>query len=1231
MSNEIVTTTISPEIATSIQDDVVQSTFATTIATKIIEMITTEASLFEIVINNETINTNTTHATFDYSKFLLTYIDYGVIIFMLLCSTAIGIYFGFFKKSENTTDEYLMGSKNMKTWPIAISLIASQLSANSIITMPSEIYSYGLHFLWCILAIFPVLPIYLYIIIPVFYNNNITNCYEYLEMRFDKKTRGLLTFAFLFKIYLMIPVYIFVPSLSFSQVTGLNLHLINVVICSICVFYTMIGGIKAVVWTDVVQAFIMFGSVIVVALLAMLKLGSLGELFERANSGGRLYMTNLSFDLTERTTFWNCFLGSIIGWMSYVGLNQSCVQRIVALPSIDHAKRSLTIFTFGCFLTLSLSCLTGVIMYAWYYECDPVKAGVVEKSDKLMPFFVQDIIGKVNGMPGLFISCVFSAALSTMSACLNTLAGVIYFDLIRPHIKHTESKANFIMKIIVILNGVYCVLAGFIVEQFDSLLQIVFTIIGVTQGCVGGVFLIGMLLPKVNARAIFIAALTSFAAVFTLAVGSTIQMKSRLWKYQPLDTSVQNCEKLLNTTLVISAKKFDEDLYSHTEEFSIFKISFYWYTVIGALIVLVISVPLSICFRPAKEKELDINLFPPIIHSLIKDNKIEKSIEITKMKSILNFENKSKMAATNESVSENVEEISKFVFNIVDYTLFLIMLCISAGIGIYFGFFEKHADTTDEYLMGSKKMKTIPIAISLIASQLSALSIMTIPVEIFSFGLHYFWSPCAILIIIPALSYVIVPVFYNNNISNCYEYLEMRFNSKIRKIVTLSFIIKVYFLLPVYIFIPSLAFSQVTGFNIHLINIVVCSVCIFYTMVGGIKAVVWTDVVQALVMLGSVVLVTALTIIKIGGFEEVFFRASYGGRLYMTNFSFDLTTRATFWNCFVGSLSSWMSYVGVHQSCVQRIVSLPSLSHARNSLILFGVGCFSFLGLNVLTGIVMYARYHLCDPIKAGFVDKADKLVPFFVQDVIGHFTGMPGLFISAVFCAALSTMSANLNTLAGLVYFDYIKPKINHTESRANLIMKTIVVFNGIYCILGGFIVQKFNSIFQVVLTISGVTQGAVVGIFLLGMLYPKAHSKAALVGVILSMVFVATIAVGTQAQLKAGLFNYEVLPTSIERCEEFNSTLKLNYVSPVKFQNELNPEGDVFSIFKVSFYWYNCMGSVLVWLFSVPLSHLIPNNESKKLDRSLLSPVIKRFIPKNNYKSNVVAKVIEEIPLRQ
>ncbi|XP_030243796.1 sodium-coupled monocarboxylate transporter 1-like, partial [Drosophila navojoa] len=361
--------------------------------------------------------------------------DYTIFAVMLSVSAAIGVYFGFFSKSKNTTDEYLRGGKKMQALPIAISLVSSQLSGVAIMSVPTENYTYGFNFIFSVLAMLPTVPILIYIIVPVFYDNNVVNCYEYLEMRFNKGTRRFVTLTFIMNQFLMLPVYMFIPSLAFSQVTGVNIHLINIIVSSVCVFYTMLGGVKAVVWTDVVQAAVMLISVIMVAVLGIMGTGGLATVLDHATQGGRM---NFEFRLDPRirVTIWNAIGSGLLLWTGKIGLDQSCVQRIVSLPSFAEAKKSLVVAGFGFMIIMSITCFTGIIMFAHYFGCDPMLAGLVSKPDKMMPFFIQDIMGNLPGMPGLFISCVFSASLSSLSANLNSLAGVVYFDYIKPHIRH---------------------------------------------------------------------------------------------------------------------------------------------------------------------------------------------------------------------------------------------------------------------------------------------------------------------------------------------------------------------------------------------------------------------------------------------------------------------------------------------------------------------------------------------------------------------------------------------------------------------------------------------------------------------------------------------------------------------------------------------------------------------------------------------------------------------------
>lgn len=145
---------------------------------------------------------------------------------------------------------------------------------------------------------------------------------------------------------------------------------------------------------------------------------------------------------------------------------------------------------------------------------------------------------------------------------------------------------------------------------------------------------------------------------------------------------------------------------------------------------------------------------------------------------------------------------------------------------------------------------------------------------------------------------------------------------------------------------------------------------------------------------------------------------------------------------------------------------------------------------------------------------------------------GLTGVFVSCVFSAGLSTMSANLNSLAGVMYEDYFRKWVKHTEQKANSIMKVIILLTGVYSVLMGLVVEEFSSILQMVMTVSSVSNGTTFGVFCLGMLWPKANKKGAMYGAVVSAVFSSILVVGSQIKLMNNEIIYPILSSSIDEC---------------------------------------------------------------------------------------------------
>lgn len=158
---------------------------------------------------------------------------------------------------------------------------------------------------------------------------------------------------------------------------------------------------------------------------------------------------------------------------------------------------------------------------------------------------------------------------------------------------------------------------------------------------------------------------------------------------------------------------------------------------------------------------------------------------------------------------------------------------------------------------------------------------------------------------------------------------------------------------------------------------------------------------------------------------------------------------------------------------------------------IFGIGHILVKVGSVYNGLLIFSKYHDCDPVHSGLVKKNDQIFAYYVLDVAQKIPGLPGLFVVGIFSAALSTMSTSMNTLSGTIYDDFVKPHFKFKESTASNVIKAMVVFIGALCLVLVFVVEKLGSVFSLAISVSGVTSGTLLGIFFLGMFSPKINAK--------------------------------------------------------------------------------------------------------------------------------------------
>ncbi|XP_055907808.1 sodium-coupled monocarboxylate transporter 1 [Eupeodes corollae] len=561
-------------------------------------------------------------------------------------------------------------------------------------------------------------------------------------------------------------------------------------------------------------------------------------------------------------------------------------------------------------------------------------------------------------------------------------------------------------------------------------------------------------------------------------------------------------------------------------------------------------------------------------------------------------------------------------FGWMDYFVFMMMLVVCAVIGFYFGFVEKkgreqrRGSVALDYLVGGRKMKVFPVSLSLIASFVSGISLLGTSTEIYVYGTQYAFMLFTIGFAGIISWYIFLPVFINLQLTSTYEYFEMRFDKRIRFFGSTLFTIGTIVWLPIVIYVPALAFNQVTGINIHIITPIVCVVCIFYTMVGGLKAVIWTDVIQTFIMLGSIILVIIKGTIDVGGIGVVWQRNFDSGRIEIPELTLDHTKRFSMFSVFIGGSLYWTQVTAGNQVIVQRFLSVPSLKEAKHALICFSIGTFLLLGCCAYNGLLIFATYHDCDPLSTKLAKAKDQLVPLLVMDILKFIPGLSGLFVSGVFSAALSSLSTGLNSLSAVFLEDFVKPnvKIPLTERQTAVIMRLVVLLLGVLCVALVFVVEKLGMVLQLSMTLSSITNGPLFGLFIMGLCLPYVNTKSALTGSIIAFIVMTWICINGQLASINGELVFPTKPVSTEGCTYFfetipflNSTLASPAMAPTLFQ----------SIYHMSFIWYVTVGMIITVIFGNIATLFVGTTEPSNIDLNLYSPFISRLLKPEKYTS--------------
>ncbi|WP_096437792.1 sodium:solute symporter [Alteribacter populi] len=438
-----------------------------------------------------------------------TTIDFIVLVIYVLGIALFGALFG---RNQKTTKDYFLGGRNIPWWAVGLSVMATQASAITFIGAPGWGYDGGLERINTFINVPLVMAFLMVTIVPFFYRTEVYTAYEYLEKRFDKKTRSLTALLFLVARGLATGVVLYAPALVLAVVTGWDLNTTIIIMAIIAIAYTVLGGISAVIWTDVIQMFVLWlGAFLAIfTMVGHIPDGFMGAI-GTGTEAGLLESLNFSFDLSVEYSIWAGVIGGFFMHAAYFGTDQSQIQRVLTSKSLKESKMSLIVSGIFMFPQMLLFLFIGILLFAFYGQ---VGHPDVDNLNELFPLFVVEYLPV--GVSGLIIAGVFAAAMSSLDSALNSLSAVSIRDFYAKFYKKDASEAHYLKasRWATVFWGIYATIFAFFAGNLGPVIETVNKIGSYFYGALLGVFILAIFFKRANGTGAFTGVVAGMLAVW---------------------------------------------------------------------------------------------------------------------------------------------------------------------------------------------------------------------------------------------------------------------------------------------------------------------------------------------------------------------------------------------------------------------------------------------------------------------------------------------------------------------------------------------------------------------------------------------------------------------------------------------------------------------------------------------------------------------------------------------
>lgn len=451
--------------------------------------------------------------------------SFGLLNWILLILYLAGmLYLGyFFMKRESSTEDFFKGGERIPWWAAGMSIFATMLSAITFMAIPAKTYATDWRYFMMAVTIFvmaiPVVKYYL----PFFRRLKVTTAYEYLEKRFNYTSRLLASTIFIVFMVARTALVLFLPSLALTTVTGIDIYTCIILMGVITIIYCTMGGVEAVIWGDVIQGFVLLGgAILAVIFLVSGTEGGMSKLIDITIEHEKMKAFDMTFSLTS-ATFWVVMLGGIANNLISYSSDQTVIQRYLTTKDEKSAGKSIYLNGVLSILVSVVFYFIGTALFA-YYKTNPDQLNVsMGNPDSIFPHFIMTKMPQ--GIAGILIAAIFAATMSTVSSSINSLSTAFTTDFYQKVVKNRiDSHYLFIARLSGIIFGGLGVGLALLMAMWNilSLFDYFNYILGLLASGLGGLFFMGIFIPRIKGNAAIVGFLGGFFTVLLIKVQTDI-------------------------------------------------------------------------------------------------------------------------------------------------------------------------------------------------------------------------------------------------------------------------------------------------------------------------------------------------------------------------------------------------------------------------------------------------------------------------------------------------------------------------------------------------------------------------------------------------------------------------------------------------------------------------------------------------------------------------------------